>query len=249
MSGKGGVGKTTLVTNVSTILAKRKKSVVVLDGNITTSHLLMHFGKVYHPKTLNDVLKDEASIVDATYLNYTGVKIVPASLNLSDLVGVDISMLGSKVKKLFKGQDYVFVDTAPGFGKEAISGIMACNEAVLVATPYLPDISDIIRGKTILEDINIKISGLVLNKVTGKDFELSEKDIVELTELPILAKIPFDFRVLQSLGMKIPLTFYDKKSEVSREFFRVATAITGENYLPERTSVLDRLTRLFKKWS
>jgi len=249
MSGKGGVGKTTVVSNLATVLANHQKNVTAVDCNITTSHLLMHFGKVYYPKTLNDVLKDQSSVADATYINYTGVNVIPASLNLSDLMGVDITLLGSKVKTLFQDQDFVLLDNAPGFGREAISGMMACNEAILVATPYLPDITDIIRGKSVLEELNVKISGLVLNKVTGKKFELKDKEILELTELPIIAKIPFDFKVLESLGLKIPLTFYDKRSKVSREFIKLASSLTGENYLPDRMDIFGTLGKLFKKWS
>jgi len=249
MSGKGGVGKTTVVSNLSTTLANYQKSVTVIDCNITSSHLLMHFGKIYHRKTLNDFLKGQSSIAEATYLNYANVNIVPASLNLSDLSEIDITLLGSKIKNLFQDQDYVLLDNAPGFGREAVSGMMACNEAILVATPYLPDITDIIRGKGVLEELNVKILGLVLNKVTGKKFELKEKDILDLTDLPIIAKIPFDYKVLESLGSKIPLTFYDKKSKVSREFSRLASVLTGENYLSNRMNVLDRLNKLFRKLS
>jgi len=249
MSGKGGVGKTTVVSNLSTLFTNYQKKVTVVDCNITSPHLLMHFGKIYYPNTLNDVLKGKSSFTDATFTNSTNVNVIPASLNLSDLVGVDITILGSKIKNFFQDQDYVFLDNAAGFGKESISGMMACNEALLVATPYLPDITDIIKGKTILEDLNIKITGLVLNKVMGKKFELKEEEILELTELPILAKIPFDIKILKSLSLKTPLTFYDKKSGVSKEFHKLASFLDGENYLPERTNILDRLSGLFKKWS
>ena len=248
VSGKGGVGKTTVVTNLGTALARKEKRVTVVDCNVTTSHLLMHFGKVSHPKTLNDVLKGEAGIREATYLSYTGVNVIPASLNLSDLIGVDITILGDKIRNLLGDQDFVILDGAPGFGKEAVSGMMACTEAIMVATPHLPDITDIVRGKSVLQDLGVKISGLVLNKVTGKDFELREGEILELTELPVIAKIPFDFRVLESLGMKIPLTFYDKKSKVAREFYKLASFLIGEEY-SEGVNILGRLGRLFSRWS
>ncbi|MEM5792939.1 MAG: P-loop NTPase [Candidatus Aenigmatarchaeota archaeon] len=247
VSGKGGVGKTTVVTNLGTVLAKRGNKVTVVDCNVTTSHLLMHFGRVSYPKTLNDVLRGTSSIKEATYLSYTGVNVVPASLNLSDLIGVDITLLGEKIKNLFEDQDFVILDGAPGFGKEAVSGMMACSEAIMVSTPYLPDITDIVRGKALLQDLGIKVSGLVLNKVTGKSFELKEEEICELTELPVIAKIPFDFKVLESLGLKIPLTFYDRKSKVAREFHKLASFITQEKY--EDRNILSRLGKLFSKWS
>jgi len=54
ISAKGGVGKTTVVSNLSVALAKVfHKRVTVVDCNITTSHLSLHFGAYSHPITLN----------------------------------------------------------------------------------------------------------------------------------------------------------------------------------------------------
>jgi len=248
VSGKGGVGKTTVVTNLSTALTtKFMREVSVIDCNVTTSHLSMHFGAYSHPLTLNNVLKDEASIEEAIFKHSTGVKIVPASLNLSDLVGVDISILYNKIKDLFDDDDFVFLDTAPGFGKEAVSAIKACKEALIVTTPNIPALTDVIRGKGVLEELGVEPLGIILNKVTGKKFELTSREIIQLTELPILTKIPFDLKLLESLASKAPLVVYDEKSPVSIEFFKLASLLTGEVYEPPKLSFFERLSRVFRR--
>ena len=153
ISGKGGVGKTTVVTNLSTALAtKFNKGTTVIDCNVTASHLSMHFGAYLHPHTLNHVLKNESSIEEAIFVHNTGVKIIPASLNLSDLIGIDISVLDEKLNNLFENDDFVFLDTAPGFGKEAVSATKACKEALIVTTPNIPALTDVIRSRKVLEE-------------------------------------------------------------------------------------------------
>jgi len=249
MSGKGGVGKTTVVTNLSTVLSKLKKSVTVVDCNVTTAHLSMHFGVYFNPMTLNDVLKNEASIESVMLTHFSGVKIVPASMNLSDLVGVDISTLDSKLRNFFQDDDFVFLDIAPGFGKEAISAMKASEEALIVTTPTMPAVADVVRMKSVLEDLGIDMIGIVLNKVTGKKFELNDKEIVQLTRLPILVKIPFDHKIQESLAAKIPLVMYDKGCKASIEFQRLAFLLLGEVFKPTKIGFLERIRRIFHRLS
>ena len=84
VSGKGGVGKTTMVANVGTALAKMGKDVIVLDANLTTPSLGMHLGLPLYPVTIHDVLKGRASIKDAIYVHDSGLKIIPAGISLRD---------------------------------------------------------------------------------------------------------------------------------------------------------------------
>jgi len=250
VSGKGGVGKTTVVTNLSTALStKFQKSTTVIDCNVTASHLSMHFGAYVLPYTLNNVLKNEVSIEQAMYKHNTGVKVLPASLNLSDLVGVDISILDEKIKNIFTNDDYVFLDTAPGFGKEAVSATKACKEALIVTTPDIPSITDVVRGKGVLEELKIEPLGIIVNKVTGGKFELTSGEIMRLTDLPILARIPYERKILESLAAKTPLIIYDEKSRASIEFFKLASILTGEVYEPPGLSFFERLSKIFSKLS
>ena len=84
VSGKGGVGKTTLVSNISASLVKAGKNVLVIDGNVTGSNLHIHLGieATDNMITLNDVLEDKAFITQAIYRHPLGFSIIPASLSL-----------------------------------------------------------------------------------------------------------------------------------------------------------------------
>ena len=63
ISGKGGVGKTTVVANLGAIFAQKyKKDVVIVDCNVSTSHLGLYLGMYYTPITLKQVLKGDAEI-------------------------------------------------------------------------------------------------------------------------------------------------------------------------------------------
>src|SRR3990172_11139534 len=100
-SGKGGVGKTTLAANLGVALEKLGKKVVVIDFNFTTSHLSLYFDMYSCPVTLNNFLRNESTLEEAVYTHPSGLKVVPASLNLNDIVSLDVEKLKSTIKQAF----------------------------------------------------------------------------------------------------------------------------------------------------
>jgi len=71
-SGKGGVGKTTVTSNIGAALTQFGSDTIVLDANLTNPNLGFHLGIPLYPKTLHDVLKGEAHITEAMYITTQG---------------------------------------------------------------------------------------------------------------------------------------------------------------------------------
>jgi septum site-determining protein MinD len=243
LSGKGGVGKTTVVINLATALvSKFNKDVIIVDCNVTASHLGLYLGMYYCPITLNEVLKEEAKITDAIYDHHTQVKIIPSSLRLTDLKGVDITKLKDLVKEL-SGVDFILLDSAPGLGREALSAVQASNEAIFVTTPYIPSTIDVIRCNEMVKKLEIGSLGIVLNMVGNEKHELNEKEIERLAELPVLASIPLDKNIPKSLASREPLIVYEPNSSASRGFMRLSARLIGEKY---EIGFLEKLKRFLK---
>ena len=246
VSGKGGVGKTTFVSNVSTILAQHfNRDVAVVDCNLTTSHLGFFMGVFFSPVTLNNVLKGQARIEEATYVHPSGVKVVPASLALTDLEGVDMLNLKDALKGLIEGTEIVFLDAAPGLGREAMAAIRASEEAVFITTPFLPCVTDVIRTKEVVEQVGVKSLGVVLNMVTGDRREMRKEEVESMTGLPVLAEIPYDKNIRVSLGMSVPSFLLDSRSKASKEFLKFSAGLLGLEY---RKSLLERIFERLKVW-
>jgi len=246
ISGKGGVGKTTLVANLGIALTNFGKNVIAVDCNITTSHLGFCFGFYYYPTTLNQVLKGEATLLDATYSHPSGLKIIPASLSVDDLMGVEIEKLKSVLS--FEGIEIVLLDSAPGIGKEASSVINACNEVLFVTIPYMNAVTDVIKCSTITNRLGIKPLGIVLNMVRKDHHELTESETEELVKLPVIAKIPFDVNVQKSLVAGIPTITYSPNSEASIATTKLAADLIGQSYIPQR-GIFSRIYEFFKRFA
>jgi septum site-determining protein MinD len=229
ISGKGGVGKTTITANLGAALAtKFKKDVAIVDCNLTTSHLSLSLGMYYCPVTLNHVLRGETKIIDAIYNHPSGMKIIPASIRLGEMIGVDSSKLKSVIKKLHKHSDIILLDSSPGLGKEAIATIKASNEIVFVTNPNIPAVTDVIKCKEIIKGFRKKPIGVVLNMITKGSHELSKKEVEILTELPVIASIPHDKNVHKSLAVRKPLVLHKPRSSASKELTRFAGWLVGE---------------------
>jgi len=229
ISGKGGVGKTTIVANLGAILAKKfKKDVVIIDCNLTTSHLSLSLGMYYCPVTLNHILRGEKNIKEAMYDHPTGMKIIPASIHLRELVGVDFSKLKNVIKKLDGKVDIILLDASPGLGREAFATIRASEEIIFVTNPNLPAATDIVKCKEIIKDSKKKPVGIVLNMIIKKGYELTKKEVEVLTELPVIALVPYDKNVHKSLAKRVPVVIYKSRSSASKELTKLAGWLIGE---------------------
>ncbi|MGC8812213.1 MAG: cell division ATPase MinD [Candidatus Aenigmatarchaeota archaeon] len=244
VSGKGGVGKTTLTANLGASLARFfNKNVTVIDCNITTSHLSLYLGIHFCPTSLNKVLRNEISIEEALYKHYSGANIVPASLSWKDLEGVDITQIKESIKKLFDKTDIILLDAAPGLGREALAAMKACDEVIFVTIPYVPCVMDVIRCLEVVNEVGVKPLGIVLNMVGNERYEMKRKEIEQLTGLPVIASIPQDKNVLKSLALRTPVVLFNKKSKASREMIRLAGSLVGETYREEGF-----FSRIFKRF-
>ena len=234
-SGKGGPGKTTVAVNLGAILAKKYgKDVTLVDCNLTTSHVGFHLGMYNYNIALNHVLRDEYGVDDAIYRHHTGMKVMPASVSLSDLKGVDIEKLKDVVKKLDESNDVIILDAGPGLGREAASAFRAAQEILYVSNPYLPSIIDILRCQSVAAETGAHPIGIVLNMVSKDRHEMKINEIEYLTELPVISAIPYDRDIKKSLAMKVPITMMKPKSAASREMYRLAARLVeGESVQTE----------------
>jgi len=236
VSGKGGVGKTTVGLNLGAALAHHfKKNVTIVDCNITTSHLGLYLGMYYCPITLNKVLRGEYNIEEAIQQHHTGLKVIPASLTLTDLEGIDVTGIRDSLKSIFKKNDIILLDASPGLGREAIATLKASDEVLYITNPYIPFAMDIVRNQEIVNEIGAKSLGIIVNMIHGKKYEMNKEEIEDLTRLPVIAKIPFDRNVHKSLALKVPVVTYKPHTRASREIIKLASDLIGENYKFEGT--------------
>jgi cell division ATPase MinD len=230
-SGKGGVGKTTTSVNLADALTDFGRSVVVVDGNITTPNVALHLGIKNTPYTLHDVLDERIpSIRNATYLHRSGVRVVPAGISIYNLRREVKKNLGRAILDLIGAVDFIIIDSAAGLGKEARASMEAANEILIVTNPELPAVTDALKAVELAKSFNTKPLGVVVNKYSGDSFEMSPANIEAFLNTHILSVIPESKMVKLSLSKKNTVVNEFPSSNVTRKFRELAANLIGEKY-------------------
>ncbi|MFH0962127.1 MAG: P-loop NTPase, partial [archaeon] len=168
----------------------------------------------------------------------------PAGLSVNDLKGVDLIDLEKAVKKLVKKADFVLLDAAAGLGREAIVTMKACDEAIFVTIPQAPSAVDIMRCHKLVQKYGRTALGVVVNMVHNKAHEFSSLEIETLTDLPVIAKIPFDYNIHKALSERKVLLYYRPNSKAMAAYRKIGAWLCGVDY--KEQSVLARISNWLK---
>ena len=204
VSGKGGVGKSTVTSSLAVAMARRGRKVAVLDADITGPSIPMAFG-VHQRATGTDAGIDPA-------VTPSGIKLMSLNLltaNETDPVVWRGPVIANVVKQFWSdvvwGEvDYMFVDMPPGTGDVALNVFqtLPVDGVIIVASPQ--DLVSMVVQKAVkmAQMMHIPIVGLVENMSyvqrpdCGKKLyifgEGKTEEAAKEYGLPLLAKMPID---------------------------------------------------------
>jgi flagellar biosynthesis protein FlhG len=143
-SGKGGVGKTSIVANLAVQLGKEGKRVLILDGDLGMANVDIMFA-ARPERTIRDVLCGAATARQAIIEVAKNVSLLAGGSGIFELQG-----LGGSEKQVLLDQvgtvgadfDFMLVDTAPGIADNVLYLNSAAQEIVVVVTPDPASVAD-----------------------------------------------------------------------------------------------------------
>src|ERR1700722_11870203 len=205
-SGKGGVGKSTVATNVAVALAQAGHQVGVMEDDIYGPNIPRMLGLTGAPPVLNNRIIP---------LQAHGVKVISLGVLIPrDQPAIWRGPIVMKIVNQFLQDvewgtlDYLIVDMPPGTGDAQLSLVQATrvHGALIVTTPQEVSVGDALRGVKMFETVKVPVLGIVENMSwyecahCGKPSPIfgsgGGQRLANEVGLPLLAQIPLDPRVV-----------------------------------------------------
>lgn len=176
VSGKGGVGKTTLTAGVGGALARRGKKILITDGDLGLRDLDLVIGK--ENEILYDALdvwKKRCRAEDAIVSVAEGLDFLPASQGVR-WEDVGRKGYGRLLKKMAKQYDYVIVDAPAGIGRGNDAILRVAQRLVIVTEPVWVALRNAQRVMQVCREQRQLDYALVFNRINP---HMSVADIEE----------------------------------------------------------------------
>jgi pilus assembly protein CpaE len=242
-SGKGGVGKTLLATNLSVALAVETESRVALVD------LDLQFGDIGvmlnldHSRSITDVV--DSDTLEPEMLNEImahgpgGVRVLlaPISPELADLITSDhVRMVMTELRKTY---DYVVVDTSCHLADFNLEVIESAQHILVVTALTIPAIKDAKLALKVLESLTVDpASVLLVVDRSDAHSDFNKESIEQNLRHSVGAQIPYEPRVVgDSINRGTPFVTASPESDISRSIRELAGALVPGGAQPVAAGV------------
>lgn len=232
-SGKGGVGKTSVTSNLGIALAKNSK-VCLIDADLGLKNLDVVLGienRVIFD--MQDVISGICSLSQALVKDKrnNNLFILPACKSI-DVQKINFSYLEKIIDNLKEIFDYILIDSPAGIERGFYNAIRSADEAIVVVTLDTSSIRDADKVIGILNSHNIQDVKLIINRVNMKHIEegvsLNMSDVVDVLGVGVLGVVYYDDAISHGNNKGVPVS-HDNKSISSKCFNNISKRINGEN--------------------
>lgn len=241
MSGKGGVGKSSVSVNIAAALAEKGFRTGLLDIDL-------HGPSVANLMGLSQGLEmDEA-----------GEKLIPAVYgpNLS-VLSMDSLLRDRDTAILWRGPkkngairqfigdvqwgdlDFLVIDSPPGTGDEHLTILKAMPDilSIVVTTPQEISLADVRKAMNFLQHVNGRVLGVVENMSglacphCGKDIPLFKRgggrELAARYDVPFLGAVALDPVAVTAADLGVPVVLLKEASVAKKDFFALADAVAA----------------------
>ena len=220
VSGKGGVGRTTIAINLSVALHKFNREIILVDAHLNQPHVALFLGSHNVDKSLHHAIKNKINIKDLAYKHHSGLKLIPGSFIEDHQKEIQTHKFKDVLLDLIGTAEIVIVDM--GSEGDIYDNIFkSMDEVIVVVTPDLPSVVEGVKTIKKAKDGGIKITGIIINRIMEDEYDLHTQNIKTMMEYKILGDIHESKYIRSSLGKDTVITLYSD-SRASLEFKEIA---------------------------
>lgn len=253
-SGKGGVGKTNISTNLAITYANRGKKVVVFDADLGLANVNVVLGVV--PKfNLYHLIRRQKTMEDILLKTQYGIYIVAGASGFSQIANLNNEERQTFIEGLasLSFADIIIVDTSSGISSSVVDFIDIADDILVVTTPEPTAITDaygvikIIATEVQKEKANVQ---LIVNQVSSvAEGRGVAQRIANISTQFLNMKVEYlgfvfsDPIVHQAVRRQRPFSFLDPKSKASSCLQNIVSRLEREEMRSNKG-----LSHFIRKW-
>jgi flagellar biosynthesis protein FlhG len=234
-SGKGGVGKTAVVSNVAVALARLGKKVLIIDADLGLANVDVVLG-ISPPYNLNHFFSGERTLEEVMVEGPHGLKILPAGSGVQQFTRLDGQLkmrLIDALDLLEEHFDVVLIDTEAGISDNVTYFNVAAQDILVVTTPEPTAITDAYALMKLLStQYHQKRFLLAVNSVRNADEGLDVFEKLTMVSgryldifIDYLGAIPFDRKMHDSVRQQQVMVELYPDNKVAKAFVDLAETL------------------------
>ncbi len=241
-SGKGGVGKSSVTTNLAIALAQRGRRTAVIDADVWGFSIPRMLGVQRPPSVIDQmVVPVEANGVRCISMGFFAREDQPVIWR-GPMLHKALEQFLTDV--YWDEPDYLLVDLPPGTGDISLSlaQFLPKSELIVVTTPQPAAQKVAQRAAFMADKVNLQVRAVIENMSwfrgdDGKQYEIfgagGGRELADVLDVPLLGQVPLVPALREGGDVGAPITVEDPDSEASQVFFEMARLLE-EEHLPTR---------------
>ncbi len=234
-STKGGVGKTTIASNLAVSIARTaKKKVALVDLDLQFGDIAIMLN-VSVKNTISDLVKefsqlDRGLLEEYLVTHFSGVKVLPAPVKPEYAEYITASHVERIINTLRESYHYIIVDSSANFHESVLTSLDMSDRILLISTLDLPTIKNIKAGLDVMETLRYPTEKIhvVLNKAS-EQYGIRYKDFESTLHKPIWSFIPEDSQtVVTSANKGFPFVMTRTETKVAKAIMDIGEKLIRE---------------------
>jgi len=245
---KGGAGKTLVSCNLGVALGEAGHRVVIVDLDLQFGDVGLALGlppgKTIYELVMSGGALDAEKLSAYLARHESGARVLLAPSRPDQAAAVSVAFLRELFDVLRASEDFVIVDTPPGFTPEVIAAIDAANDLCVVGMLDSLSLKNTKLGLEMLELMGVEPEQikLVLNRADSR-VGITREDVQAVTGRPPDALIPSHRDIPRSVNEAQPIVGSQPGSDAARAFRSFA-----DSYIGAEGAAMNGRKRLLGRW-